>query len=1039
MVEVNRRIFLEAGLAVLLTKRLYGSVRLDWRQALRNRLASPRLKLLLDGDWLFLPAHHLPKAADPRQPSYDDRLWPTLDVPNFWRPIRWEVNSQRFGTSDRFLMREQQRVSSYRFDGLNTRAGWYRCWIDIPSELQGKRFVIRFGGVASIAQVWWNGESVGSHVGMFGPFECDVTEYVESGKANLLAVFVSSGQYVGSGNPREVEEIAVTVEITREMLNSLPQGGYEMMGADGGGGIWQSAEFVITEKVRIEDVFFKPRLDGGTVEVTVSNHEKQDVRCEIHCRVMDHQTGHLFFQVPSGQGINAPAGREITARIELNRLEPKLWSPEQPYCYSLVVSIVREGKPIDQVAPIVGFRTFEARGTQLYLNGNPYFLSGGNTPPYGLNPNSSRLAEKFIGLMHQGHQYFTRFHHTAPNDLWLTACDTLGVGACIEGEWPYVMSGNTEIPPKEIVDIWHRDQLEKFRSIRNHPSVLMWSLNNEWRFHAYAEGQLGTQLTGKTNYFDKDEARRLKKWEIVSAMVRDVRKMDGTRPIICSSEYTRVNEEYETYLKPRQLDDGDVDDIHVYNGTYGPSAFNLDVEQDIERRYANENRPLISLEPSTGYPGNDTGYFSDLYTHRHFVPQAWVGEYVLDDSNPMLKYHAVITKETIEKIRRRRTRLAGWVTFGNENWFRHPYDPEAIEPYATYYAAKLALSPVLISLDSMNRHFEEAQRVTMPVCVVNDATHIAHLDNLRLVWAILDNESHTLTKGEASMPDARYGMKGVRNVLLEMPAALPEDRNEVTLHLQLWSGDWLIARNEYSLLVTRRNWYRFSEKTNIILVGASRETVAYLESLGIQATSQTKANWSASPTDPLVIAGEASATHLGNPADLRFFLQSGGRVLFMETGPLQKEFLPLQPQRISEKYQKTWDKPRYWGAEYIDLAKNSPLSVGIAPVDDMRWWNANDHVGPRLADYVFDDPRRLKQKKGSEWHLAKSLADYIAPHGYLREISDLDQYRGSAVVDLEFGKGRLIASTLRLADDPVARKVLANLLAYVARKRSNDN
>ena len=1028
-IHVGRREFLQLGLGLAAASQLKGQ-KLDWREVLKSRLYSPRSVVSLNGDWLFMPAHQLGQGTDPHLPGSEDRSWPKLPVPNFWRPIEWEINTPAMGASERFLMLEQERVAAYGFDALNTRAGWYRRWIQIPPGLEGLRFTVRFGGVATIAQVWWNGQSVGSHVGMFGPFECDVTPYVQFGKPNLLAVFVSSGQYLGSGNPREIKGVAVTVEITQEMLNSLPQAGYEMMGTEGGGGIWQGVDLVVTAPTRIEDVFLRPRLDGGALEVTVSNRDERTSKRRVCCRLTDRQTGLLFYEDREGVEIETPAGGEGTIQVQLGGLQPKLWWPEQPDCYDLRTTLHDGNRLIDVVHSTVGFRTFEVRGQKFYLNGEPYFLRGANTPPYGLNPNSEPLAKKFIRFMHEGNQFITRFHHTAPNEIWLDACDTIGVGAAIEGEWPYTMSGNTAIPAQEIVNIWHRDQIEKFKSVRNHPCVLLWDLNNEWRFHAYPEGELGTQTTQKIGYFDTDSARRLKKWEIVSAMVKDVRRIDGTRPVICSSEYTRVPREYENDLKPRGLDDGDIDDIHVYNGIYGPSVFNLDVPRDLEKRYGNPDRPLISLEPSTGYPDNDTGYWTRSYIDTYFVPQAWVGQYVRDEANPMLKYHAVITKEYIEKIRRERGMIAGWILFGNENWFRHPYDPEHIEPYPTYYAAKLALSPVLITLHQMNRHFETSQKAAMDVHIVHDDFRRRPLDGLRIEWAILDGGGKSLSHGASEMPAVDYYGRVSKQVTFEMPPDLPSRRNEATLALSLWKEDDLISKNEYSLLLAKPSWYRFDDPVKVVLIGRDAKTAAYLESINLKPDARAAADWKQLTTEVVVVSPQASQTALGKREEMQTCIKSGGRVFFAEASERVAAYLPLAPALVSAKYKESWDRPAEWGAEYVDVAPNTPLAYQIVPVDDVRWWNADDGVGPRVADRIFDHPEVLQAKKNQNTSL-RSLADYLAPHGYISGSSDLDKFRGSAVIEWSLGTGKLLASTLRLAEDPAARKILAKQLRYL--------
>jgi hypothetical protein len=59
------------------------------------------------------------------------------------------------------------------------------------------------------------------------------------------------------------------------------------------------------------------------------------------------------------------------------------------------------------------------------------------------------------------------------------------------------------------------------------------------------------------------------------------------------------------------------------------------------------------------------------------------------------------------------------------------------------------------------------------------------------------------------------------------------------------------------------------------------------------------------------------------------------------------------------------------------------------------------------------------------------LAEVVDIHGYLKSPADLSKYSGTPLVQLEAGKGRLIASEMMLFEapqDPIAGRLLANLI-----------
>lgn len=96
----------------------------------------PRTEVSLNGQWLFRPAQTL-GGSNPTDPNLYDRQWHRMDVPGFWRPIDWWLYSPASRASQSFVQDEQKRVGRYTFDIWNTRAGWYRHWIDIPLNLMG--------------------------------------------------------------------------------------------------------------------------------------------------------------------------------------------------------------------------------------------------------------------------------------------------------------------------------------------------------------------------------------------------------------------------------------------------------------------------------------------------------------------------------------------------------------------------------------------------------------------------------------------------------------------------------------------------------------------------------------------------------------------------------------------------------------------------------------------------------------------------------------------------------------------------------------
>ena len=70
---------------------------------------------------------------------------------------------------------------------------YYRLWIDIPAEWQGKKVTAAFGRVADTCTVYVNGKVAGEHSGRDQAFDVDITAALKPGEKNLLAVCCASG------------------------------------------------------------------------------------------------------------------------------------------------------------------------------------------------------------------------------------------------------------------------------------------------------------------------------------------------------------------------------------------------------------------------------------------------------------------------------------------------------------------------------------------------------------------------------------------------------------------------------------------------------------------------------------------------------------------------------------------------------------------------------------------------------------------------------------------------------------------------------
>lgn len=172
---------------------------------------APRERLLFDFGWRFHPGHASDPARDfefgtfqrtfakagkdtatAAQLAFDDSSWQQVDLPHDWAvtlPFRPEPISA--------TLTEEDPAAAHGYKALGTSfpensVGWYRRTLQIPASDLGKRISLVFDGVFRDCVVFCNGHIVGRNASGYCGFEVDLSEVLDYGKPNLIAVRVDA-------------------------------------------------------------------------------------------------------------------------------------------------------------------------------------------------------------------------------------------------------------------------------------------------------------------------------------------------------------------------------------------------------------------------------------------------------------------------------------------------------------------------------------------------------------------------------------------------------------------------------------------------------------------------------------------------------------------------------------------------------------------------------------------------------------------------------------------------------------------------------
>lgn len=346
-----------------------------------------------------------------------------------------------------------------------TGTAWYRksfAW----KPVAGKRVILHFDAAYYLTQVWLNGDSVGSHEGGYTPFHFDITDYLREGE-NLLAVSVNNDTWKLNTVP--------AVKDNNDINGSYPAWiNY--------GGLIRPVYLTIEPEVYIENLKVEamPDLVTGTsvlkTKVRIRNAAKQAASPSATYVV---QLGEQILPLRwKSKSVNIPAGQTMVLESESSLTAPQtaLWGVDSPTLYELKVAVGD-----DTLATHFGIRKVEVRESQLFLNGQPLRLGGGNRvldyPGLG-SMEPDWLIEKDFQLMKEAGMEFQRLTHYTPSAYFYDLADRYGMLIITE-------AGNWQLTPNQLDNDTIREKFrQQFREMVerdwNHPSVIAYSVGNEY-------------------------------------------------------------------------------------------------------------------------------------------------------------------------------------------------------------------------------------------------------------------------------------------------------------------------------------------------------------------------------------------------------------------------------------------------------------------------------------------------------------------------------------------------------------------------------
>ncbi|MBC8136117.1 MAG: hypothetical protein H8F28_09550, partial [Fibrella sp.] len=374
---------------------------------------------------------------------------------------------------------------------------WYRTRVNVPADMAGKSFTIHFPQNNLNTTLVVNGELCGFNKNPHAPFTIDVTKAVKPGQVNEIRVGIRDAWYAYTTSPTNPMKQRKMFNIPLSFVgNGFQDLSYPVWHA------WQSGILVAptlttTGSVYAADVFVKTSVAKKSLatEVTLSNVSGGNRDAEVVCEVIEPKTGKIVHSLPP-KSLPVPGDAKKTVEVSGKWEDPILWWPDAPHMYTLRTTVKVDGKAIDVIETPFGFREWSTEGKDFTLNGVKWHgwadLTGGSTPEEWI-ANYRKTGQRFARSFGyaQGGQKWLGLDYADALDLYdregivvrrsgILDGEAIGYNA-IESDPELKKLYNSETKV-ELQNNWRDQMVQQVKAERNHPSIQLWSIENEWLY-----------------------------------------------------------------------------------------------------------------------------------------------------------------------------------------------------------------------------------------------------------------------------------------------------------------------------------------------------------------------------------------------------------------------------------------------------------------------------------------------------------------------------------------------------------------------------
>lgn len=249
-------------------------------------------------------------------------------------------------------------------------------------------------------------------------------------------------------------------------------------------------------------------------ELEIENLTGQERQIEVRSRVVEKNRVRLELPVSR---FRVAAGSRKTSRVSSKWADPKFWGIGgvygEPDLYELVTDVYADGEQVDRHRVSFGFREFCIVHTEFFLNGKRIVLQGdvGN-----MRFDLKRVREIGWNALREDGVNIIRTHDNAYWSLPLV-CDADRMGMLVYAQMYPMLNPTPKVDKRDFIgyDAWFETETHEWnlsnyrrwwRMFRNHPSVVLWSTDNEILTQAWdtaADAEYNVRSDRLAAYYEK--------------------------------------------------------------------------------------------------------------------------------------------------------------------------------------------------------------------------------------------------------------------------------------------------------------------------------------------------------------------------------------------------------------------------------------------------------------------------------------------------------------------------------------------------------